>query len=136
MNRIAPFLAAATAALLAAAAPASTPSPEAIAKAQTKLDHILANRAAGKPVNCVLESQINEVQTFDGIGILYRVGAVYYLNRPQSGAGSIGYDPILVTDTHSSSLCRNDTVKLIDRGSRFYRDFLILGDFTPYPLQR
>lgn len=117
---------------LGGAARADT-SPAVLAKAQARLDRVLAGRTPGAPVDCLQQHQIDQVETFQGIGVLYRVGSTYYLNRPKSGASDLSWDPILVTDTHSDQLCSIDTVRLIDHNSRFYRGFLALDKFVPYP---
>jgi hypothetical protein len=120
------------AALAATAAPvlAARLSPEA------KLDQLLAGRVAGKPVSCINLRDIQSSQIVDRTAIVYRVGGKLYVNRPRSGASWLDDDDILLTNTVTGQLCRIDTVKLIDRTSRFQRGFVALGDFVPYSKPR
>jgi len=102
------------------------------AQAEAKLAKALDGRVAGKPVTCINLRDIDSSQIIDGTAILYKVGGTTYVNRPKIGAESLRWDPILVTDTHSSQLCSIDTVKLIDRTSHFFQGFVGLGEFVPY----
>jgi hypothetical protein len=97
-----------------------------------QLQKALAGRVAGKPVNCISLSGLNSSQIIDGKAIIYRVGSRLYVNEPRSGAESLRDDDVLVTRTIGSQLCSIDTVRLIDRGSRFPRGFISLGQFVPY----
>jgi hypothetical protein len=117
---------------LSASAMAGTPSDDRSAAGEAKLAKALEGRVAGKPVTCIQLRNIDSSQIIDGTAILYKVGSTTYVNRPTTGASSLRWDPILVTDTHSSQLCSIDTVKLIDRGSHFYQGFVGLGEFVPY----
>lgn len=124
--RLIPFILAA--ALLSAGATAAAPrDPEArIAKAT-------AGRVEGAPVDCIYLRDIRSSQIIDRTAILYEVNdGRLYLNRPQTGASSLDWNDILVTDTHSSQLCSIDTVRLLDRGSGFQSGFVGLGKFVPY----
>jgi len=97
-----------------------------------QLQKMLVGRVAGKPVNCISLSGSNSSEIIDGKAIVYRVGSRLYVNEPRSGAQSLHRDDILVTRTTGSQLCSIDTVRLIDRGSRFPRGFVSLGQFVPY----
>jgi len=55
------------------------------------------------------------------------------VNRPRSGAESLDWTTIMVTDTHSPELCSIDTVKLIDSSARMPAGWVGLGEFVPYP---
>lgn len=97
-----------------------------------RLQKVLDGRVAGKPVNCISLTNANSSQIIDGKAIIYRVGGRLYVNEPQSGAASLRDGDILVTRTFGSQLCSIDTVRLIDRGSRFPRGVVFLGPFVPY----
>ena len=101
-------------------------------KGEAKLAKALEGRVAGKPVDCLQLRSIQSSRIYDGTAIVYDVGSTLYVNRPAIGASSLSWDPVLVTDTHSSQLCSIDTVKLIDRNGHFYRGFVGLGEFVPY----
>jgi hypothetical protein len=108
----------------ALAAPRDTPDMQ--------LSKLLAGRAAGKPTNCISLSNTQSSQIIDHTAIVYRSGSRIYVNTPRSGADTLDDDDILVTRTIGSELCRNDSVNLIDRGSRIQHGFVILGPFVPY----
>ena len=97
-----------------------------------RLQKALAGRVAGRPTNCIRLSGVDSTQIIDGKAIIYRDGNRLYVNKPRSGADTLRNDDILVTRTVGSQLCSIDTVRLIDRGSRFPRGFVSLGQFVPY----
>lgn len=99
---------------------------------QEKLDRLLTGRVAGKPTNCINLASATSSEIIDGKAIVYRVGSTLYVNEPRSGADTLDSDDILVTKTYGSQLCSIDSIKLIDRASRFEHGFVILGDFVPY----
>lgn len=114
--------------LMAAALPAQAARPDPEARIVKALD----GRKPGKPVDCIPLRQIQSTQIFERTAILYKVGSVWYLNRPESGANFLDRDDILVTNTHSSQLCRIDIVRLMDSSSHFPSGSLGLGKFVPY----
>lgn len=97
-----------------------------------KLQKALAGRVAGKPTNCIGLFGSNSTQIIDGKAIIYGVGSRLYVNEPRSGAESLREDDVLVTRIYGSQLCSIDSVKLVDRASRFPRGFVTLGQFVPY----
>ena len=128
---------AATLAMGSAAAPAETPKSDgvsrSIAKAEAKLAEALKGRVAGKPVDCITQHEIQSSRIFDRTAILYEMrNGTYYLNRPKTGAGSLNWSNVLVTDTHSSQLCSIDIVRLYDSGTRMPTGFVGLDMFIPY----
>lgn len=92
----------------------------------------LAGRVAQKPVNCISLWGSDSTQIIEGRAIIYKVGSKLYVNVPRSGAKSLREDDILVTRTFGSQLCSIDTVRLVDRGARFPRGFVVLDQFIPY----
>jgi len=97
-----------------------------------QMQKLLAGRTAGKPVSCINLNWSRSSEVVPGRAITYRVGGKLYVNQPSSGAEALDDDSILVTRTVGSQLCRGEVVNLIDRGSRFPRGFVLLGDFVPY----
>ena len=97
-----------------------------------QLQKLLAGRVAGPPVDCINLSAVTSSVIIKGKAIVYRSGSRLYVNEPRSGASSLDDDDVLVTRTVGSQLCSIDSVKLIDRSSRFQRGFVILGKFVPY----
>ena len=126
-------------AVIAGAALALTAGASAAHPRQTpdqQLEKALAGRVAGRPTTCINLSNVNSTTIIDGKAILYRVGGRLYVNVPRSGASVLRDDDILVTQTIGSQLCSIDTVRLVDRASRFPRGFVALGDFVPYSLPK
>lgn len=121
-----------SAAVLATGVTASAATPSRQARAEAKLETLLAGRVPGKPVRCIDLHRIDGSQIIDGTAIVYRNGSRLYVNRPQTGASFLDSDDILLTKSWGSQLCRIDTVRLLDRSSRFPRGFVGLGDFVPY----
>jgi hypothetical protein len=119
--------------LLIAAVAVATPAVAAHRDTpEIQLQKALAGRVAGKPTKCISLWGANSSQIIDGKAIIYHVGGRLYVNEPRSGAASLRDDDILVTRTFGSQLCSIDTVRLIDRASRFPRGFVSLGEFVPY----
>lgn len=129
MSRRMTLIAALPLALTAANLPAEDkPTGEAaLAKA-------VEGREAGKPVSCVSMTQLRGSDSIRGTAIVYRsAGSTLYVNRPKGGSSEqLDRDTILVTQTPTGQLCRNDVVNLVDRMTGFQRGFVILGDFVPY----
>lgn len=100
---------------------------------EQKLAKALDGRVAGEPVDCIMQHQIRSARIYDHIGILYEMNnGVYYLNKPKSGAESLDWTDIMVTDTHSNQLCSIDIVKLVDSGTHMQTGFVGLDKFVPY----
>jgi hypothetical protein len=102
-----------------------------VAKLSDSLDGF-DGRVAGKPVDCIDMQRIDGTEIVDGTAIVYRDGSRIYVNRPAMGRQSLRDDDILLTHTWSSQLCNIDTVRLLDRVSRFEHGFVGLGKFVPY----
>lgn len=117
----------AAAAVLAAPAVSAKPRPS----GEEQLAKLLAGREAGEPVSCINLTGANETRVIDKTAIAYKVGSTWYVNRP-SNAASLDDDDVLVTRTHSSQLCRLDTVRLHDRSGFWFTGFVGLEDFVPY----
>jgi len=118
--------------LLATSSVALASSSSTEARGETRLTQILDGRTAGPPVDCIDLHNIDSTEVVDGTAIVYHDGNRLYVNRPTMGRESLDSDDILLTRTWSPELCSIDTVRLIDRGSRFERGFVGLGQFVPY----
>lgn len=99
---------------------------------EAKLAKALEGRTPGKPVDCISLRNARSSQVYDGTAIVYEDGRTLYVNRPTIGAESLRRDDILVSKTWSDRLCRIDTIRLLDQGSRFEHGFVGLGQFVPY----
>ncbi|NYT42208.1 hypothetical protein HZY97_15660 [Sphingomonas sp. R-74633] len=131
MTRISTALLGAT--LLAALAMPATAATQ-DGKGEAEIAKAIAGRTAGKPTDCIYLRDIRSSKIIDKTAILYEMNnGLIYVNRPKSGASSLDWTDVLVTDTHSSQLCSIDTVKLYDTGLRMPTGWVGLGDFVPYP---
>ncbi|MFL9841267.1 hypothetical protein ABS767_09855 [Sphingomonas sp. ST-64] len=101
-------------------------------KGEAELAKMLEGRVAGKPVKCLPTYSMDNSTIIDRTAIVYRSGSKLYVNRPRSGAGSLDDDDILLTKLYGSQLCNIDKVDLLDRTSRMWNGFVVLGDFVPY----
>lgn len=99
---------------------------------EAKLAKLLQGRVAGAPVDCIYSPSIRETRIIDDTAIVYRVGKVYYVNRPENGASMLDDDDVLVTRLHGTQLCSIEIVELRDRSTQFYSGFVSLGKFVPY----
>lgn len=101
-------------------------------KGEAELAKMLEGRVAGKPVKCLPTHAMENSTVIDKTAIVYRSGSKLYVNRPRSGADQLDDDDILLTKLYGSQLCNVDKVDLIDRSSRMWSGFVVLGDFVPY----
>ncbi len=101
-------------------------------KGAAELQKLTATRVAGKPVRCLSQTSITSSYIIPDQAIVYRIGSRTYVNQPRSGADTLRRDDVLLTRNIGTNLCRGDSVRLIDRNSRFVRGFVVLGDFVPY----
>lgn len=100
---------------------------------EQKLEKALQGRVAGKPVDCIMQRDIRSTRIYDGVGIVYEMNnGTWYVNRPKSGASSLSWNDILLTDTHTNQLCSIDVVKLIDSSTRMQTGFVGLDKFVPW----
>ncbi len=98
---------------------------------EQQLAKLLEGREAGPPVSCIPLYRSNDSRIIDKTAIVYDTGSVIYVNRPRY-PDTLDSDDIMVTELHSSQLCRLDTVKLHDRSGFWYNGFVGLEDFVPY----
>ena len=127
--------------LLTAAVAASALAVPAVALAggtsgmtqEQKLAKALEGRVAGTPVDCIMQRDIRSTRIYDGVGIVYEMNnGIWYVNRPSSGASSLSWNDVLVTDTHSNQLCSIDVVKLMDSSTHMQNGFVGLDKFVPW----
>ena len=124
---------AAAAALAALTLPgAATADQKTYPKGEAELAKMLEGRVAGKPVKCLPSSTLGQSTVIDKTAIVYRSGSKLYVNRPRGGADQLSDDEILVTKIYGSQLCNIDKIDLVDRTSRMWSGFVVLGDFVPY----
>jgi hypothetical protein len=101
--------------------------------ADPRLAAILQGRTAGPPQDCIdLRQARGSTVTRDAIVFRESRRVVWVSDSP--GCSRSSNDPILVTRTFGTRLCRGEIVQTIDRASRFPGQSCPLGAFTPYRL--
>jgi hypothetical protein len=98
---------------------------------EERLARRLEGRVPGRPVNCLTQSQRDNVEIIDKTALIYGSGNTIYVNRPRNPQ-SLDSDDILVTRLHGSQLCKLDLVRLRDRTSNVAFGFVTLEEFVPY----
>jgi len=118
------------ASLLAALAVPAAAAPR---DGEAELAKAIAGRTAGKPVDCIQLRNIRSSRIIDRTAIVYEMNnGTIYVNRPRSGAESLDWTDVLVTETFTSQLCSIDVVKLYDTGTRMTTGWVGLDEFVPY----
>jgi hypothetical protein len=98
---------------------------------EQQLAKLLEGRVAGTPVSCISLMSSHDSRIIDKTAIVYDSGRTIYVNRPRDPQ-SLDSDDIMVTELHTSQLCRLDTVRMHDRSGFWYSGFVGLEDFVPY----
>jgi hypothetical protein len=99
---------------------------------EARLAKMLDGRTAGTPVACLYNRGIRDTTVIDGTAIVYRSGSTLYVNRPRAGADSLRSDDVQVLQLRGAGLCNTDKIDQVDRDTRNWRGFVLLGDFIPY----
>jgi hypothetical protein len=118
---------AAGAALLAGSAVAAKPK----LTGEEQLNKLLNGRVAGQPVDCLPLFDTRDQQVIDKTAIVYGTGRTIWVNRP-TNAQDLDRDDVMVSDIHTSQVCKLDVVRLHDRSGGWYRGFVGLEQFVPY----
>jgi len=131
-------LAAISAAVLSACAPAGSAEPRAEAltpKQAALLDKQLGGKEAGEPVNCLNSNSRNyqTIRVSDDI-LLYRASSkLVYRNTLRGSCPGLARDnDIMVTRSYGTGTCRGDFFHLVDRSSGIRGPTCVFGEFVPY----
>lgn len=112
----------------------STRRDDRAAAQAAKVDRALAGLMPGPAQGCLNgpDRRFARVTTY-GSTMLFRIGRDRVFRNDMNGNCTTGtFDPIVVTQTPSTALCRGDIAQLIDRASRFPVGSCSYGDFIPY----
>jgi hypothetical protein len=113
--------------LIGGAAQARPSDPEA------ELARALEGRVAGTPVHCIDLHRVQSSQVINRTAILYRVGGIIYVNRPDNGAEQLNRNDTMVNRLYGTArLCNVDTVTMVEPASGSFTGVVFLGDFVPY----
>ena len=98
------------------------------------LDKELSGKTAGKPVNCLSNTQTNDLIRVSDDVLLYRQsGRLVYQNKLRYTCQGLSRDDdIIVTQTYGGQLCSGDLLRLVDRTSGIQGPVCSLGEFVPY----
>ena len=134
--KIAPVLAAGTAALLAACSTAPAQQSRSPAAARELAD-ALTGRVAGPPQRCITTYRTTKVTPIDDFTILYDQGSTIYVQSPRGGCPGVGSgSDILVTRQTTNQLCDGEIAQTVDLTSRVERGGCVFGPFVPYTKPR
>jgi hypothetical protein len=127
--------------IIAAASGCSYGPPQAPmvdARAQSKLNQLLAGKVPGRPQSCLPHYRANDMTVIDDYTIAFRDGTNrVWINKPPGGCNLLGAGPFaLVTDTTIGSLCRGDIASVVDTLSHTNVGSCAFGDFVPYTRPR
>jgi hypothetical protein len=134
MRRVIPFVVTA-----AALAGCTGPSPQvqaaAEAKAQAKLNRLLAGKVPGRPQSCLAPYRQNDMIVIDDYTIAFRDGTNrVWINKPQGGCNLLSAGPYALV-THEAGgmgLCRGDIGHVVDTLSHAQVGSCVMSDFIPY----
>ena len=125
--RLSPIVVASALLLGTTAAQAARLTPE------EEIGKAIAGRVEGTPTDCIYQHDIRSSRIVDRTAIIYEMNnGLIYLNRPESGANTMHWDDVLVTDTHGPELCRVDIIRLYNSSARMQTGFISPGKFVPY----
>lgn len=136
MNRFS-ALAAASAALVVLAAPASAqdapaePAAE-LTKGEAKLARMLEGRVAGEPQNCIRMMRNDNLTTIHGTALIADQGDTIWVNRTANPRSLDVNDLMTIRKFSTSQLCRQDQITTSSRTGNFYTGNIVLEDFVPY----
>jgi hypothetical protein len=133
MNTVKPLVAAAVL-LLAGATSLAADKPTRAEKNEARLAKLLEGRVAGEPVSCIPTFQANDLQTIEGVAMVYGRGDTLYVARP-TNPQSLRWDDVIVIKRTGGQLCHTDIIRTVDRMSGFTTGSLFLDKFVPYKKQ-
>lgn len=100
---------------------------------QDPLARALAGRVAGKPTDCINPQFADGPQIIDDHTLLYREsGRRMWRNDLPAACPSLRPLATIIVKMYGGQLCRNDTFRVLEPGSRIPSAICRFGDFTPY----
>lgn len=97
-----------------------------------KVAEALRGLTPGKPQNCIDQSRVQQIKTFENT-ILYEYSRrEIYRNDTSAGCFGLRTGDIVVTRTPSGQLCQGEIIRTVDGGTRTPSGACGLGQFVPY----
>lgn len=129
MRKIIAALATAAVSLGVLTAPATAARPS----GEERLAKYIDGRVAGEPRSCITTRPMGDNLTvIDGTALVYKAGGKVYVNRTRMPEAIDEDDTLVIRRFGGSSLCRTDTITLVDRQTGMFTGVLFLDDFVPY----
>ena len=129
--------------MAAAVASCSAPSPQATAmanaKAQEKLNSLLAGKVPGHPQSCLASYRANDMIVVDDYTIAFRDGTNrVWINKPAGGCNLLSAGPyaLVTRNVGGMGLCRGDIGTVVDTMSHAQVGSCVFSDFVPYMTPR
>lgn len=133
MRSVTPLLIVAALAGCTAASPRETAMAQ--AKAQTRLNQLLAGKVPGPPQSCLQSYRQNDMVVIDDYTIAFRDGpSRVWINKPQGGCNLLSAGPyaLVTRETGGLGLCRGDIGRVVDTLNRATVGSCVMSDFIPY----
>ncbi|MBQ94693.1 MAG: hypothetical protein CL510_02515 [Actinobacteria bacterium] len=101
-------------------------------RGEKKLADMLEGRVAGEPQSCINTFGSRNLMQIDNTALVYRDGKTIWVNYTRNPDSIDDSDVMVLKRFSGSSLCRTDTIELVDRVGGFFSGVLLLDDFIPY----
>ena len=119
--------------LLAGCSAGVATEPVRNAKAETRLNQLLAGKVAGRTQSCIPTREADRQTVIDERTILYRVSAnKVYRNDIPGGCPGLDSRSTLIRRTTGSGLCSGEIFQVRDAGTGFDKGSCAFGEFTEY----
>jgi len=101
-------------------------------RGEEKLAKLLDGRVAGEPQSCIRTLGSRNLSQIDGTALTYRDGDTVWVNYTRNPADIDDSEIMVIKRFSSTSLCRSDQIRLVDRIAGFLSGLIFLDDFVPY----
>lgn len=103
-------------------------------KAEQELASALAGRTAGKPVNCIPNFRVDQMQVIDDETLLFRDGSTIYLQKTRGSCPGLasGANTLVTRSYGINQLCSGDIQRLVNLPSGVGGGTCVFGPFVPY----
>jgi hypothetical protein len=105
------------------------------AKAQAKLNQLLAGKVPGRPQACLASYRANDMIVVDDYTIAFRDGTNrVWINKPAGGCNLLSAGPyaLVTRNVGGMGLCRGDIGRVVDTLSHTTVGSCVMSDFVPY----